>query len=62
LQLEKQPGAHGDITTESVSLPPDAVVIAADPEPDATYELGRPVLEFNFQLVEDQQIEVIYSR
>jgi hypothetical protein len=62
LQLEEQPGAHGDITTVSVSLPPDAVVIAADPEPDATYELGRPVLEFNFQLVEDQQIEVIYSR
>jgi hypothetical protein len=61
LRFEKQPGVRQDIVTISITLPPGASFVSATPEPDATYELGREVLEFTLALRKDQEIEIIYG-
>ena len=60
LLLQKQLGSRADITTVTVSLPPASKIIATEPRPNAVYDLGRPVLEFNLMLLTDQQVEIIY--
>lgn len=61
LQIDKQPGSTDDVATVSISLPLGASTISISPEPDAIYDLGNTVLEFNFNLTQDQSIEVLYQ-
>ncbi|MFC1960836.1 DUF4012 domain-containing protein [Chloroflexota bacterium] len=61
LALQKQPGMLAEPVTVQVSLPADAQLINAVPEPVATYSFERPVLEFRLNLLTDQWIDVIYA-
>lgn len=58
LILQKQPGTDGMPVKVNLTLPAQARLISASPSP--TIQSGA-VLEFDLQLDEDQQIEVIYA-
>lgn len=60
LLIQKQPGTRADTVNVQVTLPAQATVIHVSPEPSASYILDQPILEFQFPLLADQQIEVIY--
>ncbi len=61
LLLQKQPGTRSDSAIITVSLPAGSRVVSVSPQPNAQYNLGRPVLEFNLLLRQDEWIEVIYE-
>lgn len=61
LLIQKQPGTIADGVSVQVTLPAAAGVLRVSPEPRATYTLDQPILEFDFALASDQQIEIIYS-
>ncbi|MBZ0301433.1 MAG: DUF4012 domain-containing protein [Anaerolineae bacterium] len=61
LLIQKQPGTPGDAVNVQVSLPVNAKPIGITPEPAASYNLDRPILEFRLVLTSDQWIEVIYQ-
>jgi hypothetical protein len=61
LLAQKQPGTRADAANVTVYLPAGAHVLSVSPEPNAQYNLGRPVLEFNLLLRQDEWIEVIYD-
>ena len=61
LLLQKQPGTRNDPANITVSLPAGTRVVSVSPKPNAQYNLGRPVLEFNLLLRQDEWIEVIYE-
>jgi hypothetical protein len=42
-------------------LPAGARLVSSSPEPDASYELEQPILEFRTDLAMDRTFEVIYS-
>ncbi|HRE48222.1 MAG TPA: DUF4012 domain-containing protein [Aggregatilineales bacterium] len=60
LQLQKQPGTRGDVTTVQVKMPRGASVLTIRPEPTTTFQVENTILEFRMQLTTDQQIEIIY--
>jgi hypothetical protein len=61
LLIQKQPGTLADAVSVQITLPAEAAVISVSPEPSASYSLDQPILEFQFSLASDQNIEVIYS-
>jgi hypothetical protein len=61
LLVQKQPGTLADSVSVQIALPAEAVVISVSPEPSASYSLDQPILEFQFTLTTDQQIEVVYA-
>ena len=61
LLLQKQPGTPGDAVSIQVTLPSDAKLISASPEPDASYTLDSLILEYQASMVTDKWIEVIYK-
>jgi hypothetical protein len=61
LLLQKQPGTPGDAVSVQLTLPSDAQLISASPEPDASYTLDSLILEYQSSLTIDKWIEVIYK-
>jgi hypothetical protein len=61
LLLQKQAGTPGDAVNVQLALPPGASLVSASPAPAANYTLDNSILEFRFQLVTDQWIEVIFK-
>src|SRR5690606_23836243 len=61
LLVQKQPGTLADSVSVQITLPPEAQVVSVSPQPSASYNLDQPILEFQFALTSDQQIEVIYT-
>jgi len=61
LVIQKQPGMRAELVNVQVTLPPDAVVVSTSPEPVASYSIGRPILEFRFEMSSDQEIEVVFA-
>ncbi len=61
LLLQKQPGMSGESVNVQVTLPPNATVVSASPDPAASYNLGQQVLEFRVQLQTDKWIEIVYT-
>lgn len=59
--IQKQPGSRIQDVNLQITLPEGAQIISLSPEPDASYELEQPILDFRLRLVSDQWIEVIYS-
>ena len=62
LLLQKQPGTTGDPVNVQVRLPVGSSVIVATPEPEATFTLEQPILEFRLTLVRDEWVEIIYRQ
>lgn len=62
LELEKQPGVLAEPVNIQLSLPRGADVISSSPEPDNSYDLESRVLEYRLDLLEDQQIEVVFTQ
>ncbi len=62
LLLQKQPGTAGDPVNIQVRLPAGASLIVANPEPEATFTLEQPILEFRLTLVRDEWVEIIYRQ
>lgn len=61
LVLQKQPGTLGDAANVQITLPANATTIGITPEPAASYNLDRPIVEFRMILETDQTIEIIYQ-
>ncbi len=61
LLLQKQPGTPGDNVSVQVTLPANAKLINASPEPAASYSLDSLILEYQLALTSDKWIEVIYQ-
>lgn len=61
LLLQKQPGTLNENVSVTIKLPAGASVQHTSPEPDASYTLEQPVLEFRVNLTTDEWIEVIYQ-
>ena len=61
LLLQKQPGTPGGAVNVQVTLPPNAKLITASPEPDASYTLDSLILEYQSSMVTDKWIEVIFK-
>lgn len=61
LLVQKQPGTPGEGINVQVTLPADAQTISVSPEPAASYNLDRPIIEFLLNLQSDQWVEVIYQ-
>jgi len=61
LLLQKQPGTPGDAINVQITLPPNAQLITASPDPDANYTLDNLILEYQTILTTDKWIEVIYK-
>jgi hypothetical protein len=61
LLLQKQAGTPGDTVSVQVTLPSNAKLITASPEPDASYTLDSLILEYQLTLTNDKWIEVIYK-
>lgn len=60
LVAQKQPGMGPELLNIQVSLPPGAAIIQTVPEADASYDLGRPIVEFRVEMLTDLTFEVIY--
>ena len=61
LVIQKQPGTPGDAANVQITLPANATTIGINPEPAASYNLDRPIVEFRLMLETDQTIEIIYQ-
>lgn len=61
LTVQKQPGTIAEQVSVQLRLPPGAETIKVSPQPANSYELGQPILEFRFDLRQDQSIEVVFS-
>lgn len=61
LVVEKQPGTLNQPLQVQISLPAGASIVSVSPEPDASYYLDQPILEFGSQLVTDQTVEIVYQ-
>ena len=61
LQIQKQPGMIAEPVSVQITLPPGSEVISSIPEADNSYSLESRVLEFRIELLEDHQIEVIFT-
>ena len=62
LQLEKQSGTINEAISVQLALPPGATLLSVDPDPAASYDIDRPILEFRLQATRDQWIEVVYRQ
>jgi len=62
LTIQKQLGTISDPASVQVTLPAGAQVVRVSPQPVASYNLDKPILEFRFTLNTDQSVEIIYSR
>lgn len=61
LQLQKQPGMRSETVNVLVTLPANATIVSANPEPAVTYQLERQIIEFRLNLRRDERIEVVYE-
>ncbi len=61
LLVQKQPGTQPNPVSVQVTLPENATPIGISPEPAASYNLDRPILEFRLTLDTDQWVEVVYQ-
>ncbi len=61
LLIQKQPGTIGDTVTVQVLLPPNTKVVESNPAPVATFALDRPIVEYQFTLTVDQEIDLIFE-
>lgn len=61
LHIDKQPGTLNETMSVQLALPPGASLVSVVPEPAASYDINRPILEFRLQATRDQWIEVIYQ-
>lgn len=62
LVVQKQPGTIADPVNVQVTLPPNAVPVSISPEPSASYVLEQPILEFRFDMLTDQQVDIIFRQ
>ncbi len=60
LLLQKQPGMQPELVSVQVSLPPGATLVSTSIEPAANYNLDRQILEFRYELVADELLEIVY--
>jgi hypothetical protein len=60
LLLQKQPGMQPELLSVQVALPPGAALVSASIEPAANYNLDRQILEFRFDFVQDEVLEIVY--
>ena len=61
LLIQKQPGTHADTVNVQITLPTDAQIIETNPPPIAQFQLESTVLEFRFDLLTDQWVEILYQ-
>jgi hypothetical protein len=61
LLIQKQPGTIADAANVQITLPANATTIGINPEPAASYDLDRPIVEFRLTLETDKTIEIIYQ-
>jgi hypothetical protein len=61
LLVQKQPGTRSNALNIQIMLPPGAKLVRSTPQPDASYELEQPILEFRTDLTMDRWVEIIYS-
>ena len=62
LLIQKQPGTQNEAVNVQVTLPENASAIGITPEPAASYNLERPIVEFRLILDSDQWLEIIYQQ
>jgi hypothetical protein len=60
LLLQKQPGIQPELVSVQVSLPPGATLVSTSVEPAANYDLDRQILEFRYEFVKDEVLEIVY--
>lgn len=60
LLLQKQAGMQPELVSVQVSLPPGATLVSTSIEPVANYNLDRPILEFRYEFVQDEVLELVY--
>jgi hypothetical protein len=60
LLLQKQPGMQPELVSVQVSLPPGATLVSTSVEPAANYDLDRQILEFRYEFVKDEVLEIVY--
>jgi hypothetical protein len=60
--IQKQPGTQNEAANVQVTLPENAIAIGITPEPDASYNLERPIMEFRLVMDSDQWVEIIYQQ
>ncbi|MBE2192772.1 MAG: DUF4012 domain-containing protein [Anaerolinea sp.] len=62
LLIQKQPGTQGDQVNVQVNLPAGSRVISTSIPPTDSFVLDNPILEFQFTLTADREIEIIYQQ
>jgi hypothetical protein len=60
LLLQKQPGMQPELLSVQVSLPPSATLVSTSVEPAANYDLDRQILEFRYEFVKDEVLEIVF--
>jgi enamine deaminase RidA (YjgF/YER057c/UK114 family) len=61
LVIQKQPGMRAEIVNVQVTLPDGASLVSSTPQPTASYNIERQILEYRFEMTGDLKIEVVFS-
>ena len=61
LLIQKQPGTPSNPVNVQIMLPQGSTRVSSTPDPDASYNLERPIVEYRLDLTVDHWIEIIYK-
>jgi hypothetical protein len=61
LLIQKQAGSRVQLVNVQIILPENAILISANPAPDANYSLEQVIIDYRLELDTDVWIEVIYQ-
>lgn len=61
LTIQKQPGARVMPVDITVTLPPNATLISASPQPTEQFQLDNTILNYRLDLVTDLDIQVVFD-
>jgi hypothetical protein len=61
LLIQKQAGARLQLANIQITLPENASLVSANPEPDANYSFDQAILNYRLELDGDFWLEVIYQ-